>query len=97
MTVADALKRFRSQYKVSQSEVAQKLGMLPQAYSRYETGKYSPRADDVVKLAQAYNVSADYLLGLSEIASPNDAVKTLGRMIKFHGAIKKALDDVDKN
>ena len=43
---------------------------MPQAYSRYEIGKFVPRADDIAKLATAYNVTADYLLGLSDEPRP---------------------------
>ena len=67
MTVAESLKRFRNEYGLSQKEVATKLGKPSSSYYRYEVGKYMPQADDIIKLATTYNVSADYLLGLSDI------------------------------
>lgn len=70
MTVGDALKRFRKQMKLSQTDVAERLGMLQQTYSRYESGKFSPRADDLIKLADAYDVTTDYLLGRSDEPRP---------------------------
>lgn len=70
MTVGDALKRFRKQMRLSQTDVAERLGMLQQTYSRYESGKFSPRADDLIKLADAYDVSTDYLLGRSDDPRP---------------------------
>ncbi|MBQ3444926.1 MAG: helix-turn-helix domain-containing protein [Selenomonadaceae bacterium] len=69
-TIAESLKRFRAELQLSQKEVAETLSILPQAYSRYETGKYIPRADDIAKLATAYNVTTDYLLGLSDSPRP---------------------------
>ena len=72
MKVDEALKRFRSAYNLSAREVSETLGILPPAYSRYETGRYVPRADDIVKLAAKYRVSADYLLGISDDPTPAD-------------------------
>ena len=72
MTVSEALRRFRKEFSLNQQEVAKTLDMMPQSYYRYETGKYSPRADDIIKLSQAYGVSADYLLGLSDLPRPPD-------------------------
>lgn len=70
MTVAESLKRFRTEFKLSQKEVAQSLGKIPQAYYRYESGEFQPRANDLIKLAQKYNVTTDYLLGLSDEPRP---------------------------
>ena len=66
MTIAESLKRFRAELRLSQKDVADVLGIMTQAYSRYETGRYTPRADDIAKLAKFYDVTADYLLGLSD-------------------------------
>lgn len=71
MKVAESLKRFRKNAKLTQEEVANVLGIKRPAYSRYETGQFVPRADDIVTLAQTYDVSTDYLLGLSEIPRSN--------------------------
>ena len=66
MTVGESLQRFRAEFNLSQKEVSETLGMVPQAYYRYETGKYFPRADNLIVLAEKYNVSVDYLLGLTD-------------------------------
>ena len=72
MTVGESLRRFRKALNLSQGDVADKLGMLQQSYYRYESGKTSPRADDIIKLANIYHVSADYLLGLSDMPHPTN-------------------------
>ena len=71
MKVAEGLKRFRKNAKLTQEDVADVLGIKRPAYSRYETGQFVPRADDIVTLARTYDVSTDYLLGLSDIPRPN--------------------------
>lgn len=70
MTIAESLKRFRRELNLTQRDVAETLGVMTQVYSRYETGKYVPRADDVTKIAEAYDVTTDYLLGLSDEPRP---------------------------
>ena len=70
MNISESLKRFRRELNLSQKDVAETLGIMTQAYSRYETGKYVPRADDIIKLATVYDVSTDYLLGLTDESRP---------------------------
>lgn len=65
MTTAESLKRFRLEFKLTQQKVADLLGMSQQSYYYYES-KGGLSADNIVKLAEHYNVSADYLLGLSD-------------------------------
>lgn len=72
MTVSESLRRFRKQLNLSQTDVATTLGMPQQSYSRYESGKFAPRADDIIKLANVYKVSSDYLLGLSDTPQPTN-------------------------
>ena len=71
MTVGEALKRFRSDFKLTQQEVADSIGALKPAYQRYEYGKNIPTATILIKIANAYNVSVDYLVGLT--SNPNRA------------------------
>lgn len=70
MTVSESLRRFRKQFNLSQGDVASTLGMMQQSYFRYESGKTSPRSEDIIKLADAYNVTTDYLLGRSDEPCP---------------------------
>lgn len=72
MKASDSLRRFRHEFGLSQKKVSDLLGILPQAYARYESGKYLLPTAAVLKLATTYNVSADYLLGLSDLPRPPD-------------------------
>lgn len=89
MTVAEALKRFRSEFHLSQKAVCETLGMKPQGYFRYEKGTYLLPTAALIKLATTYNVSADYLLGLSDVPRPPDT-KTLVEAIN---SCQKILSD----
>ena len=70
MTVGDAFKRFRKHLNLSQTDVARTLKMKQQSYSRFERGESSPRVDDLLNLADTYDVSIDYLLGRSDEPHP---------------------------
>lgn len=59
------LRLIREQHGLTQDELAQRVGMSLSQIHRLEKGS-QPNADTLVKLAQALDVSVDYLLGLAE-------------------------------
>ena len=71
MTYADALKRFRNRFGITQKQAALSAGILEQAYQKYEYGR-DPSVSVLCKLADAYDVSADYLLG--RVQTPDSMV-----------------------
>ena len=54
---------------LTQDELVKKLGMHKTTYTNYEQGKREPPFDLIIKLAKFYNVSIDYIAGLTD--SPN--------------------------
>ena len=74
MNISESLKRFRQEFGLTQKQVADKLGVYPQAYAAFERSKTGehiiPRADTLIKIAQAFNVSLDYLAGLTDDPRP---------------------------
>ena len=61
------LKGMREDHDLSQKDVAQLLGTNQQQISRWETGTQMMGVDKYVILARYYNVSVDYLLGLTDV------------------------------
>ncbi len=55
---------------INQTALAEYLGVHQTTYSSYELGKLSLTADVLVKLAEYYNTSVDYLLGLTDETEP---------------------------
>lgn len=49
-----------------QRELAEYFNVSQNTYSQYETGVIALSAENAVKLAKFYNVSVDYLLGVSD-------------------------------
>lgn len=57
------LKDLREDEDLQQSDIAKLLDTTQPQYSRYETGERDLPIKHLVKLADFYNVSADYILG----------------------------------
>jgi len=56
----------RENLRWSQSDLAKATGLQPAAISHFETGNRRPSAHNIIRLALALHVSADWLLGLSD-------------------------------
>lgn len=61
--VYDRIRAMREDRNLSQAQLAPLLDMAQNTYSQYETGKIAWTAPLLVKLADYYQVSVDYLLG----------------------------------
>lgn len=57
------LKDLREDADVKQQEIADYLHIKQNTYSQYENGKRQLPIDILIKLADFYNVSTDYILG----------------------------------
>lgn len=62
----DRLKALRETEGLSQEDLADQLGISEPQIWRYEKGESAPRADVLTKIATFFDVSADYILGLSD-------------------------------
>lgn len=93
------LKELRVSRKLSQKVVGQKLGITQQNMSRYENDICTIPADILVKLAQYYNVSTDYILGISQskrnIEGREKGTKTASACYDFI-ELYKSLNERDK-
>lgn len=53
--------------KLTQKQVAEYLGITQPSYIRYENGQAEPTLTNLVKLADLFDVSVDYLLGRTDL------------------------------
>ena len=60
------LKELRKKKGISQLRLATELNTTQNTISRYETGEREPGIDELIKLADYFNVSVDYLIGRTE-------------------------------
>jgi len=58
------LKKLRAEYNLTQTDIANKLGMSQQRYSKLENCESSMDSKTLKKICEVYGVSADYLLDI---------------------------------
>ena len=64
------IRALREDRDISHAEVAKVLKTTQQQYSKIETGKADISGEKLKRLAQFYNVSVDYILGLTAEPKP---------------------------
>ena len=60
------LRGVREDRDLTKAEVGKILNKSQQGYNHIEAGRAELKIDDLVKLCQFYNLTADYLVGLSD-------------------------------
>ncbi|QKT15132.1 helix-turn-helix domain-containing protein [Limosilactobacillus reuteri] len=66
MVTENRIKELRKKNKITQTELAKGIGSSTQAISMYEKGERNPKIDKIQALADFFNVSVEYLMGLSD-------------------------------
>jgi transcriptional regulator with XRE-family HTH domain len=66
MNYRERLRAIREDKDLTQAEVGRILNKSQQGYNHIEAGRAELKIDDLVKLCKYYNLSADYLTGLSD-------------------------------
>lgn len=69
------LRFLRNEKGESLEKIAKYLNVTMQTISNYETGKRDMTPDTILKLADYFNVSTDFLLGKSDIRKSDDQIK----------------------
>ena len=59
------IRDLREDNDITQADMAKNLGLYTTQYRRYELAETTIPADIIVDLAKYYNVSTDYILGLT--------------------------------
>lgn len=70
MKYNERIRSLREDSKYNQSYVASLLKVGQRTYCDYELGKTRIPVDSLIVLAREYNVSMDYISGVSDIISP---------------------------
>ena len=65
------LRELRKKKGISQLRLATELNTTQNTISRYETGEREPGIDELIKIADYFNVSVDYLIGRTENPKTN--------------------------
>lgn len=92
------LKEIRIRKDVTQVELAKVIGVSSQTILNWENEIYKPNVDQLIQLADYFNVSIDYLVGhqVSQKSFINEIVNELEK-INYHDLIKfiqRYLEDI---
>ncbi len=60
------LRNVREDRDFTQAEIGKILNKSQQGYNHIEAGRAELKIDDLIKLCHFYNLTADYLIGLSD-------------------------------
>ncbi len=64
------IRDLREDHDLTQDQLVKLLGMHKTTYTNYEQGKREPPFSLMIRLAEFYNVSLDYLAGLTDTPRP---------------------------
>lgn len=83
--------------QVSQDQCAKDLGISRGALSFYENGDRKPDSEVIYKMCKYFEVSADYILGLSDLKSIDENIKTACKVTGLEEEAVLTLVDFRKN
>lgn len=89
---ADRLKELRTLLELTQAEFVIDLGITASALSAYEKNQKNPSISVAKRIAEKYNISIDWLCGLSETMNHRDKPRKYSDIIKILLDIEKYLD-----
>ena len=89
--MTNRIKDLREDRDMRQSDLAAATGIDQRTISNYETGKTSPDAYALIKLADFFDVSIDYLVGRAVTSNSLEEkrIRTINKLIKELELLKK--------
>ena len=89
--IKNRIRDLRENMDLRQIDVSKATGIDQKTLSNYETGKTNPDSYSIIKLADFFQVSTDYLLGYSDISikSDKDITNVLNNIEKEITEIKR--------
>lgn len=94
----ERLKKSREKLGISKQEAARRINVSQPAYLRYESGQRNPSIQVINEMALSFGTSVDYLIGLTDIDSPETLVVSKSNepdLFEIVSSYKK-LDDSQK-
>lgn len=73
-TIGQRIKQLRVEHNLTQEEFGKLFGIVKSTISMYENDKSIPDDDMKKKIAEKFDVSLDWLMGVSDIRNPADKI-----------------------
>lgn len=90
---SDRLKKLRNEANMTQTDLGKRINVTKSAISGYEKGIRTPDSETLKKIASVFDVTTDYLLGISD----NRNINTKGFTLKEEKDMKKRIEDLRKD
>jgi len=88
--LGERLNKLRQEQGLTQQELADLFHISNSTISSYETGNRIPDVDFLLKLSKFYNISSDYIIGLSDSRLPLDIMNsTVVDQVSYQSVIEK--------
>lgn len=98
MDMKEVLLQLRNEHGLTQTALSKAINVGSSAISKYETGRSMPDYDALLKIADCYGVSLDYLFGRTQIRTSvqrlEEELKTRSGMVPIDAIFK--LSQADK-
>ncbi|MEK4973605.1 helix-turn-helix transcriptional regulator [Niallia sp. FSL R7-0648] len=95
--LSEQLLKLRKEAKKTQEDIANLLGITRPAYTAYESGKRQPDYDSLIKLAEYYDVSLDFLLTGKEKVEKNHTDQTNLFFFDMEGLTEDEIEDIKRH
>lgn len=83
------IKEARESAGYTQKELAAIIGVAPNTFHGYESGKHDPKSDYLQKIASACDVTVDFLLGITD--APNAKTPANGERDRYADIVVKVM------
>lgn len=96
MNIGERIKQARLEKGLDQLALCEKLSIEQSTLSNYENGRRIPKPDMIVKMADIFGVSTDYLLGKTDLRNYNDYKATITDKDErnIQRELEKMMDDI---
>ena len=88
MKFNERLRTLRHDLGLTQTDLSKKLGVGRTTISEYEKGKIVPKKDGLIKLANSFGVSVEYLLGFTDEENINKSMRVEEHILACMSKIK---------
>ncbi|MCB7159990.1 helix-turn-helix domain-containing protein [Bacillus subtilis] len=76
------LRHLRKAHKYTMEDIGRKLGIAKSSYGGYEAESKKPPLDKLTQLAEIYDVSIDYILGVTDDPDPKKERKNISEFLE---------------
>ena len=97
--MGNRMRELRKNFNLQQEALGATLGTTQQAISRMETASYDIPSDLLIKMAELFNVTTDYILGISDVKREQSGQMRMDlEMDKYYDIVLRFqwLDDINR-